>query len=129
MSERRITKITVGRLYNLGNYEHVRFELQVEIIDEDALAGEVMSDICQCLDDINPTPPHSSWDLKRARAFIEKPEANQVMDVEERKAYIAQNIVQSVKVIAECEAWEKRREDAFVRFDGLGGTFTHKDAK
>ena len=27
----KITKITVGRLHNLGNYEHVRYELTVEV--------------------------------------------------------------------------------------------------
>lgn len=27
----RITKITIGRLYNLGNYEHVRYDLTAEV--------------------------------------------------------------------------------------------------
>lgn len=27
----RISKITVGRLFNLGNYEHVRYELTVDV--------------------------------------------------------------------------------------------------
>jgi hypothetical protein len=27
----KVTKITVGRLYNLGSYEHVRYEVAVEI--------------------------------------------------------------------------------------------------
>ena len=26
-----ITKITIGRLYNLGSYEHIRYELTCEI--------------------------------------------------------------------------------------------------
>jgi hypothetical protein len=26
-----ITKITIGRLYNLGSYEHVRYELTAEV--------------------------------------------------------------------------------------------------
>ena len=27
----RVSKITVGRLHNLGNYEHVRYEVTVEL--------------------------------------------------------------------------------------------------
>lgn len=29
-----VTKITIGRLFNLGSYEHVRYELTVEIREE-----------------------------------------------------------------------------------------------
>src|SRR5438552_16974521 len=39
----KTTKITLGRLYNLGNYEHLRYEMTVEIADgesaTDALLG------------------------------------------------------------------------------------------
>lgn len=31
-----ISKITVGRLYNLGNYEHIRYELTVDVRPEEA---------------------------------------------------------------------------------------------
>ena len=36
-----ITKITIGRLYNLGNYEHVRHDLTVEVKDGESAATAI----------------------------------------------------------------------------------------
>ena len=30
-----VSKITIGRLYNLGNYEHIRYEVSVDLENED----------------------------------------------------------------------------------------------
>lgn len=37
----KITKITVGRLFNLGNYEHVRYDLTVEIAPGESAASAI----------------------------------------------------------------------------------------
>lgn len=50
-----ITKITVGRLFNLGNYEHVRYEVTVEIPDGQSAAAAVIG-IERILEGLKPSP-------------------------------------------------------------------------
>lgn len=48
-----ITKITAARLYNTGNYEHVRYELTVELIEGDS-AAQAMKAVQSILDRLAP---------------------------------------------------------------------------
>lgn len=52
----QVTKITVGRLFNLGSYEHVRYELTVEVKDGES-ARDAMIGCEKILEALNPKRP------------------------------------------------------------------------
>jgi hypothetical protein len=38
----KTTKITIGRLFNLGNFEHIRYEIAVELNHDDSAASAII---------------------------------------------------------------------------------------
>lgn len=67
-----ITKITIGRLYNIGNYEHVRYELTSEIPPGESPATCIIG-IEKILAALSPkTSTRSRDELKRDRHQIDE---------------------------------------------------------
>lgn len=111
----RISRATIARLHNRGNYEHSRYEVTVEIpagID----AGAVMLDVDQMLDELTPVSPVSKFTL-----FHALKDASNTQD--ELRAAEAR------KTIVEHDEWERRRAAAFARFTQFGGVERYVDAK
>ena len=117
----RVSKIIVGRLHNLGNYEHVRYEIAVDI-PEGASAAAVMADIENVLGDLDPKEPCSDWDLQRAQEALKKPASE--MDQSDLN-----NIPMHKRTVEKWEAWRKGQKAARAHLDALGGSVSYVDAK
>ena len=70
----KISKITVGRLYNLGNYEHIRYDLTVDVPDGESASTAIIA-VERLLVALSPIK-NITWitpdELKRRRQEIEK---------------------------------------------------------
>src|SRR3954466_9951002 len=67
----RISRITIGRLYNLGSYEHVRYELTVEVPGGESAATAVigMEKLLAALSPKTSTRDRAELERDRRRIF------------------------------------------------------------
>lgn len=126
----QISRITIGRLYNLGSYEHVRYELSADV-PEGASPLAAWRGIMKILRGANPKAPVSMSQYKLDLDFLKDPEAwgKNITDVAERKRTLATRKKDARARVREFEAWQKARQSALKRLDDLGGAVVHKDAK
>lgn len=117
----RISKIHLGRVYNLGNYENMRVEVTVDIGTQDDPAT-VLRSVENILADLRAKGGVSEWDLSRARATLEKPESE--LDELERK-----NLPAYREKLRKVDEAMKRREAARAALATLNYTSEHRDAK
>lgn len=132
----RISRITIGRLHNLGNYEHVRYEVTVELPPGTSPAS-VARELEDTLNALEPKQPVSDWDLAQALKLLKQPEPTlQPADEEDpfttpeqalRRAQADRERARlSLKRHSE---WQASRDAALYRFDKLGGSMKWSDAK
>ena len=126
----QIRRITIGRLYNLGNYEHVRYELSVEI-GEGRSAALALRNTIRLLKAVNPKPPVPSYDYERAKSQIEKPDDwhKNIEDKTQQAKARKEMVVAAKKTVKKFETWVNRRHAAELVLDDIGGTKAFKDAK
>lgn len=117
----RVSKITVGRLHNLGNYEHVRYEIAVDV-PEGASATQTLSNVERVLGGLDPKPPVSDYDLERSYAALKKP-------LEEWEEWEKGNRETYVNYIERNKAWQAEQKLAREALDDIGGTRIYTDAK
>jgi hypothetical protein len=132
----RVSRVTIGRLYSLGNYEHVRYEVSVEL-PPGASPASVIGDLDTLMAGMSPKAPHSDYAVGRAILELSKPEPTLEMfgpiddadpfgDSPEKQLQRALRERQEARqTITEQEQWRKTRETALRRFDELGGTARH----
>jgi hypothetical protein len=133
----RISRITIGRLHNLGNYEHVRYEVTVDMPPGTSPAS-VLHATEQMLNALDPKPPHSAYEVLTAQRELQKP-APKLADFFDGRdhAYSPEQRLESannereraLKIVNRQNEWRQRRDAAHRRFDELGGTSLHRDAK
>lgn len=117
----RLSRFSIGRLYNLGNFEHVRYELTVEVPPE-CSAKDAFINALQLLQCASPHRPCSQSALKEAREALAKNPAD--LSNWERGG------LDSYKKLVEAnEVFEHNRKLALEALDRLGGTVEYKDAK
>lgn len=109
----RITSIRVGRLHSLGNYEHERYEVSVEV-PPGTRPGELLAHIRELLDAIDPQPPVSEWDAGEAERTL-RAIADGAAAEWERK-----NADHYVETLAKQNRWRTRREGALRELDTYG---------
>jgi len=117
----RVSKITAARLHNLGNYEHVRYEITVEI-PEGASASAAMADLENILGDLDPKQPVQDWNLNNARDALAKPAS-------ELSEHELGNIPAYRATVEKYEQWRKDQQAARAHLDAIGGSVSHVDAK
>lgn len=132
-----VTKITIGRLFNLGSYEHVRYEIAVEIADGESPATALIG-LEKILEALNPRCPCQSKDeIKRSRFRLSTMEQLDDEQFERqhggytgtRSEYterIRQGIVDEE---AKLKVWQDRHSKARKLLEDLGGAANWKDAK
>jgi hypothetical protein len=134
----RIARITVGRLYNLGNYEHVRYELTVEV-PEGASAASAIRGVEKILAGLKPLKMQcidTEIELTRKEREIEEMRKMPVAEWERRYGHCKGT---PSEVIARYEEQfnesKQKREHALLvaqtarhLFDDLGGAEQWKDA-
>lgn len=117
----RISRITVGRVHNLGNYENIRYEVTVDVADGDNPA-EILNSLETTLEDLQATSGVDSYDLRRAKAALEKP-ASELDEVDLR------NLDAFKQRVEKHDTAMARRNEAKEALNRFGGTAVHKDAK
>ncbi len=134
-----ITKITIGRLYNLGNYEHVRYELTAEIPEGESprLAVVGMEKILAGMKPVRTLCVDSEHEIKRMHAEVLKmetiPAEQWARDyghcVGTREEVIERYKSSYNKAVEQREAALALASRARELFNDLGGAADWKDAK
>lgn len=117
----RISRITVGRVHNLGNYENIRYEVTVDVGFNDNPA-KILNHLETTLEDLQAESGVDSYELRRARAALEKPES-------ELDEWDLKNLDGFKNKVAKHEEAIKRRAEAKEALNSLGGTAVYTDAK
>ena len=70
----KVTKITIGRLYNLGNYEHVRYDITVDVQPGESAASAMigLEKIITGLAPERAWAVHSEGELEREGRSVEE---------------------------------------------------------
>lgn len=115
----RVTRISVGATYNLGNYENVRFDLSAEVSEgESALAAfQELRYIIAC--------------LRRTRKpdCADQFEAVSKKTAAERSNYEKEHVQEWADRMAAFHLHQSRRVEAIRMLDTLGGNLQFRDAK
>lgn len=133
----KIKTIQIGRVYNLGNYEHVRYEITAEVEDgEDP--SQVMTGLEKVIEGLRPVKDvDSASELNRRRLEIEKMRAVDPAKWETTFGWKGKNQEEVIerehleyckKVTARAEALT-RANGARKMLSDLNGAAIWKDAK
>lgn len=133
----RISRITLGRLHNLGNYEHVRYEVTVELPPGTSPAS-VARELEDTLNALEPRQPVSDYELREAMKLLAKPEPTLQPDGDDDDSWDGPK-QKLQRVLGERESarlrikrhqeWVESRDAALRRLDALGGCGKWSDAK
>lgn len=107
----RITSLRIARMHNLGNYEHVRYEVTVDI-GPDENAAAILNEVEKCLQGLRPTSQVSSYDYMSAKALTGK-DPDSLTELE-KKQYV--DALRRVKLY---EGHEEKRKAAMLRLNEL----------
>lgn len=119
LARARVTHIAVSRLFNLGNYQNVRYDVGVDVPAE-ANAEDIFRELNYILAALKPIPrPNCVEELRRA---LKKSD-------EERSSYEKENWGSWNEVVAAWELRKKLRREAIQALDSLGGHSEFRDAK
>lgn len=121
----KVTALTVARLHNLGNYEHVRYEVTVAVPDA-ASTGAVLADVTAMLDDLRPNKT-SAYELKHARDILAQPVPEAAGQEEADLIHSRREHAQ--RLVDRNDAEERRIARARAAFDDIGGAKRYTDAK
>ena len=121
ITETRISKILVGRVHNLGNYENIRYEITVDVGTNENPA-DVVTKLETTLEDLQAVSGVSDYDLRRSKAILEKPES-------ELEEFDRERLEFHRRRIAEHKAAFERRKNAKQQLAKFGGTEVFTDAK
>jgi hypothetical protein len=137
----KITKLTIGRLYNLGGYEHVRYDLTAEVPDGESPATALLG-LEKIIEALNPkTATHTRGELEREKHWLEEmhrklsddgPDAFRRLHghfVGTPEEYIARREESHAQNVARRDAWEARSAKARKMLEDIGGAANWKDAK
>lgn len=136
----RISRLTIARLFNLGSYEHVRYEVTVELPPGTSPAS-VMTELDATMADVDPKPPVSTWGLYEAQNLLSKPapEAPAASPDDDDDPFSESPIARHHRLlekreeakrdIERYEAWRQRRDAALAKLDQFGGTRTYSQPK
>ena len=78
----KVTKINIGRLYNLGSYEHVRYDLTVEVPPNQS-PTDAMVGLEKILSALNPKLPAGALSVAEERRRLLEIEAMKSLNDEE----------------------------------------------
>jgi len=136
----KVTKITLGRLYNLGSYEHIRYEVSVEIPEGES-AAVTMIGLEKLMEALSPkTSTHTKDELLREERRLKAMGEDLGLDEDafrRKHGFFEGSPLEYVKRcneshnenVARRDAWEKRSAKARMLLDDLGGAANWKDAK
>lgn len=115
-----VTKITVARLHNCGNYEHVRYEIAVDV-PENGKPARVLTELETVLENLKPDIS-GGYEVRRAREILAKP-AGELTDID------CHNMDVYRERVRKADEESAKRQRAIQRLNELGGTSVYTDAK
>lgn len=113
----RVTSVSVSRLYNLGNYQNVRYDLSAEV-PKGASATEAFTELCYILAQLRPLSEPVA--VAQYKAAIKIPETD-------RSAYQNENLKTWEGEYHEWLVQREARAKAIKSLDELGASITRKD--
>jgi len=137
----KVTKITIGRLHNLGNYEHIRYELTAEIkgVDSPTMTLIGMEKIIDALNPLRPVNVPSKEESEREANHITRMRIMSDEDFKQqylgygskatRESYIASHEKSLAEGVDRFKKWKARAAKARELLEDLGGAANWKDAK
>ena len=114
----KVTRIAIGRLHNLGNYEHIRYDITVDLSNGDN-PGLIIARLEKLLSALKPVT--TDYEYQRALRIMSDPEQTKDETARNLEIY-KQRIEKRDKAVA-------RRERALILFGALGGASEYTDAK
>ncbi len=118
MQQPRVARLTIGRLYNLGNYEHIKYELTLEL-QPGCNPRQALADLEDVVQSLRP-PIGYTPEVARARAVMAKPVAD-LSDMER------QMIPQFSRLLEETARANTKRAEALRLLAQWGGTIEHHE--
>jgi Fe-S cluster assembly scaffold protein SufB len=118
----RVSRISIGRLYNLGRYEHKRYEISLDI-PEGADAAAAMHRLQSILWDLRPVKV-DDYTLSRSKRLIAKADAGEELAEHEKE-----DLENSRAYVEKIEAGKQRIVQAVAALNSFGGTSEYKDHK
>lgn len=109
----------MARLYNTGNYEHIRFELSAEVPKGGSVKQTVL-DLGAILARLKPIKLPYAYD-DAVKAIQKLPEA--------MSEYEKAHVDEYQKMVAEVAGLRGLRDGALVKLDDVGGSSQQTDAK
>lgn len=135
----KVTNIKIGRVHNLGNYEHIRYELTVAVGENESASSALvgMENILTALNPKRPANVPEDYQMNQMAREIEKIRSLSPEDFETHHGWHnvsqSERIAQMLKDLSENkarkEAWESKRDKARGLLDDIGGAAVYKDAK
>lgn len=136
-AQMRVSRINIGRVYNLGNYEHVRYELCIDIpAGENASTAIIAAE--RLIEGLRPDrSSETKADLDREAKRIADMRTMCAADFERRHgqpvggatAYIERCVADLTEKTARMKERNEKQARARQLFDDLGGASQWKDAK
>lgn len=114
-----VTRLTIARLYSVGNYEHIRFELGAEV-PKGGSAKQTLLDLGAIIARLKPVRIPYNYGVAKA-ALQKLPE--QMSEAEKAR------LDEYRSIVSEYECAKNLRLEALNKLDDLGGTSKHTDAK
>lgn len=137
----RVSKITIARLFNTGNYEHCRIELTIDV-PEGASAAEAYIGAERLINALNPkrpcgVPDRDESERQAAHITLMKGLTDEQFDQQylgygskaTRASYTQSKIEEQEQGVARRVAWEKRAREARRLLDDVGAAMKWRDAK
>lgn len=106
-----VKTITIAKLYNTGNYEHVRYELSVEV-PQGCSAKDTFLDVGSIIASLGPIKKPYDYDSSKARLSKLPEQLN-----ESEKDLLKEDMAR----VGAYQACIDRRKEALDRLDNLGG--------
>lgn len=117
----RITHVSVSRLYNLGNYQNIKFDLSAEIPDG-ASAQETFRRLNLILMDLSPFKPFEGYERKRLEELRTKLQG-------EHSQYEKDQLAELETKEGDFNTRRARRTLALQAMDDIGGAALFQDHK
>jgi hypothetical protein len=115
----RVTSVSVSRLYNLGNYENVKYELSAEVT-KGASPSETLAQLANTISALKPvTKPPCQASLNAARK----------KKISERSEYEKEQYSSWLEAERTYNALKKARVEGVLELDKMGATSTATDHK
>jgi len=115
-----VTRLVIARLYNLGNFEHKRIEVEV-VIPPGASAAKALTDTETFLDNLHFSPPVEEYQIASAQEHVrwsdEQWQEQRGPTWEKDKA---DEIAELGKLLSELEVWKQEQKNTRLLLDSIG---------